>query len=90
MADPMHMMSSPPTYSVSGKNTHGMALFANGGLVGSQAYAAPALIQNRMSEYYTGCIYDPKLKLGPRACAFNYLHWYFLIVNQTRLKSMMP
>lgn len=44
MAGPMHMiLSSPPTYSVSRTNTHDMALFADGGLLGSKAYAAPAL-----------------------------------------------
>ena len=41
---------------------------------------------DRMSDYCNGCAYDPKIKLGTKACPFNYLYWYFLIVNETRLK----
>ncbi|MGZ8423923.1 MAG: cryptochrome/photolyase family protein [Candidatus Binatia bacterium] len=68
-------------------NTHGMALFADGGLLGSKPYAASGAYIDRMSDYCTGCAYDPKIKLGSQACPFNYLYWYFLIVNETRLKS---
>lgn len=68
-------------------NTHGMALFADGGILGSKPYAASGAYIDRMSDYCTGCAFDPKIKLGSQACPFNYLYWYFLIVNQTRLKS---
>ena len=67
-------------------NTHGMALHADGGLLGSKPYAASGAYIHRLSDYCTGCAYDPKIKQGPKACPFNYLYWHFLIVNETRLK----
>ena len=68
-------------------NTHGMALFADGGVMGSKPYAASGAYINRMSDYCRDCIYNPRVKLGSQACPFNYLYWYFLIVNKSRLES---
>ena len=66
-------------------NTHGMALFADGGLLASKPYAASGAYIDRMSDYCGGCRYDPSLKAGPDACPFNPLYWHFLMENEDRL-----
>ena len=62
-------------------NVHGMVMHADGGRLGSKPYAASGAYIDRMSDYCKGCAYDPKVKLGPKACPFNYLYWNFLIQN---------
>jgi deoxyribodipyrimidine photolyase-related protein len=62
-------------------NTHGMALFADGGVMASKPYAASGAYIQRMSNFCNGCSFDPKIKLGAGACPFNYLYWAFLIRN---------
>ncbi len=66
-------------------NTHGMALFADGGLLASKPYAASGAYIDRMSDYCAGCRYDVRQKLGPEACPFNYLYWDFLSRNRRQL-----
>ena len=68
-------------------NTHGMALYADGGLLSSKPYAASGAYIDRMSDYCKSCQYSPKTRLGPGACPFNLLYWHFLAVNEPRLRS---
>ncbi|PZO02964.1 MAG: cryptochrome/photolyase family protein [Hyphomicrobiales bacterium] len=67
-------------------NTHGMVMFADGGLLASKPYAASGAYIDRMSDYCGRCVYDPKIKTGKGACPFNVLYWNFLIRNRTVLE----
>ncbi len=66
-------------------NTHGMATFADGGVMSSKPYAASGAYINRMSDYCGGCAYDVKDRVGENACPFNALYWDFLVRNRPRL-----
>ncbi len=68
-------------------NVHGMVMFADGGLLASKPYAASGAYINKMSDYCSGCYYDPALKTGPKACPFNPMYWNFLIENEATLKG---
>lgn len=66
-------------------NTIGMALSADGGLLGSKPYAAGGAYINRMSNYCGTCRYDVKKRVGDDACPFNALYWDFIARNERTL-----
>ena len=68
-------------------NTHGMALFADGGLVASKPYVSSGAYINRMSDYCSGCAYKVKEATGATACPFNYLYWDFMHRHQEVLRA---
>lgn len=68
-------------------NVIGMGLFADGGVLASKPYAASANYINKMSDYCKGCIYNPKEKIGEKACPFNYFYWDFLHRHRDKLET---
>lgn len=68
-------------------NTHGMALFADGGVMASKPYAASGNYISRMSDYCDRCVHDVKQKVGARACPFNFLYWDFIDRNRVQLSG---
>ncbi len=68
-------------------NVHGMAIFADGGLMSSKPYAGGGAYIDRMSNYCKTCVYSPKIKSGAKACPFNYLYWAFMVRNADRLST---
>ncbi|GAA6132381.1 cryptochrome/photolyase family protein [Halopseudomonas sabulinigri] len=59
-------------------NTRGMSQFADGGIVGSKAYAASGNYVQKMSDYCSDCTYQVKQVTGADACPLNSLYWRFM------------
>lgn len=68
-------------------NVAGMALFANGGRFTSKPYIASGAYIKRMSNYCTGCKYNPAEKTGDKACPFTTLYWGFLDQHEKMLAA---
>jgi deoxyribodipyrimidine photolyase-related protein len=67
-------------------NTLGMALFGDGGILGSKPYAASGKYINKMSNFCKKCSYNSLEMLGKKACPFNALYWDFFARNRKKLE----
>ncbi len=68
-------------------NVTGMSQHADGGLMTTKPYAAGGAYIDRMSDYCGPCAYDPKVRVGERACPFTAGYWAFLDRNAERLRD---
>lgn len=68
-------------------NTLGMALFGDGGIMGSKPYAASGKYIKKMSNFCENCRYDPEVMLSENACPFNALYWDFFGRNRKKLEG---
>jgi deoxyribodipyrimidine photolyase-related protein len=66
-------------------NVVGMSQHADGGLMATKPYASGGAYINRMSDYCSGCAFDPKKRLGDDACPYTAGYWWFLSRNEQRL-----
>jgi deoxyribodipyrimidine photolyase-related protein len=68
-------------------NVVGMSQHADGGLMATKPYASGGAYLDRMSDYCTGCVYNPRTRLGPQACPFTAGYWAFLDRAEPQLRG---
>jgi len=68
-------------------NVIGMALYADGGVLGTKPYAASSNYIHKMSDCCGHCAYDRKKTVGDDACPFNSLYWDFIDRNLDDLQG---
>ena len=67
-------------------NVIGMSQHADGGRMATKPYASGGAYISKMSDYCTGCSYDPKKRVGSNACPFTTLYWDFLARHDERFR----
>jgi deoxyribodipyrimidine photolyase-related protein len=68
-------------------NVIGMSQHADGGLIATKPYAAGGAYLNKMTDHCGGCAYDPKVRVGEKACPFTAGYWAFTHRHRERLAA---
>jgi deoxyribodipyrimidine photolyase-related protein len=68
-------------------NVIGMGLHADGGRMATKPYASGGAYINKMSDSCSGCRFDPKQRVGDKACPFTTLYWDFLARNESTFSN---
>lgn len=68
-------------------NVIGMGMNADGGQTATKPYIASANYIHKMSDYCSGCRFNPKLRTGENACPYNFLYWNFLLEHEETLRA---
>ena len=68
-------------------NTIGMSLHADGGLMSTKPYAAGGSYISKMSNHCQGCPFDPKVRVGEKACPVTNGYWQFIERHQDRFSK---
>ena len=72
---------------VEAPNTLGMSQWADGGQLATKPYVSSAAYLQRMGDHCKGCAYDPKQRMGDKACPFNALYWNFFDRHRTHFQN---
>ena len=59
-------------------NVIGMGLYADGGVMATKPYVSGGAYLKRMTDFCGDCRYDPKIRVGEKACPFTAGYWAFL------------
>ncbi|MEJ8278534.1 cryptochrome/photolyase family protein [Pseudonocardia spirodelae] len=59
-------------------NVIGMSQHADGGRMATKPYASGGAYIDRMTDFCSGCAFDPKVRVGDKACPFTAGYWQFV------------
>jgi deoxyribodipyrimidine photolyase-related protein len=68
-------------------NVVGMSQHADGGATATKPYVSGGAYIDRMSDYCSGCRYDPRTRVGDDACPFTAGYWSYLDRAADRLEG---
>jgi deoxyribodipyrimidine photolyase-related protein len=68
-------------------NVVGMSQHADGGKLATKPYASGGAYINRMTDHCGDCAFDPKVRVGEKACPFTAGYWQFVHRHQDRLRA---
>ncbi|MDD7965211.1 cryptochrome/photolyase family protein [Actinomycetospora lemnae] len=68
-------------------NVVGMSQHADGGKLATKPYASGGAYINKMSDHCGDCAFDPKVRVGEKACPFTAGYWQFVHRHQALLRG---